>query len=589
MKKLEQGITDFKEYIDNDCYFVDKTHLISHLIDHVSKVHLITRPRRFGKTLNLSMIRYFFEAPFPNSGLTNPPNAYLFDDFSVSQHPECVDYMGQYPVITLSFKNVKSASVNECMSSIKDAVTSEFERHAYLLESGSLLEKHRDFYMKLLQEQCLDGDYAKSIKNLSAWLHHAYGKKVYILLDEYDTPLQSAYMEGYYDEIIRFIRSFMGQTFKDNPSLQQGVVIGILKAAQESIFSDFNNPAVSTVLNDAMKDCFGFTESEVEAMVEYFGISDKMDGIKEWYNGYIFGGDTVIYNPWSLVSYVRTPKDGFQPYWTNTSDNQLVKDLLLLNRESKRHTVEQLLNGYEVRKKVAVNIAFPQIKDGPEDLGWGFLLHGGYLKASEMQQHPYSQDYRIEIPNREIHSLYNNVIMGWLNTDLNINRYFLDFVQGIRDMNAAAIEDNLGAILFDLSSFYDMGGKSELKTRKRRESFYHGLVLGLLAYLSGEYRIESNKECGMGRPDIVLARPGSLPNQAEVVILFEFKQGNIGESASLDKLAQAALDEAERKYLEGVKKKWHPKEMLVLGVGFRGKELALRYSSMYGPEHRSEL
>ena len=373
------------------------------------------------------MIRYFFEAPLPSQTAdfnTPPPsqattqdpeptapNAYLFDGFLINGHPECRKHMGKYPVIALSFKNVKGTSRDESMNSIKDLIAIEFSRHDYLLDNDLLKHDERRFFECILHREGSDEDYAKSIARLSAWLHRSYGKKVYILLDEYDTPLQSAYTRGFYDQMINFIRGFMVQTFKDNPSLQQAVVIGILKVAQESIFSDFNNPAVSTVLNDSMKDCFGFTEPEVEAMAKHFGLESSMDSIRQWYNGYIFGGDTVIYNPWSLVSYFRNIKDGLQPYWVNTSDNRLIKEVLQLDRGDSRETIEKLLKGEEVRREVMNNIAYPQIRKNPDAL-WSFLLHGGYLKASERLQVRTSITYRISIPNLEVEIVYERVIKG---------------------------------------------------------------------------------------------------------------------------------------------------------------------------------
>ena len=305
-KNLTQGITDFKEFIDNDCYFVDKTRLIAHLINDPSKVHLITRPRRFGKTLNLSMIRYFFEAPPPGSDRGGaPPNAALFNGMSISKHPKYREYMGKYPVIHLSFKDVKKSTYQNCMALIRNMLSAEYQRHEYLQNCGVLRDTEKELFFKILDKKGSDQDCEESIVFLSIWLKRAYNKPVYILLDEYDTPLHAAYADNFYDEMIAFIRSFMVQSFKDNPNLKQAVVIGILKVAQESIFSDFNNPAVSTLLDPEMEDCFGFTEPEVEAMADYYGLGDKMDGIREWYNGYIFGEDTVIYNPWSIVNYLR--------------------------------------------------------------------------------------------------------------------------------------------------------------------------------------------------------------------------------------------------------------------------------------------
>ena len=301
-KRIAKGISDFKKFITENGYFVDKTHLIKYLIDNPSEVHLITRPRRFGKTLNLSMIRYFFEAPLPESHGGGPPNGPLFDGLAISSRPECMEYMGQYPVIHLSFKDVKGAAHDECMGIIRKMLSAEYHRHEYLQNLNVLDEEEQAFFTKMLHKKGTDQDCAQSIEYLSAWLKRAYSKPAYILLDEYDTPLHGAYVNNFYDEMIRFIRSFMVQTFKDNPHLKQAVVIGILKVAQESIFSDFNNPQVSTLLDSAMKDCFGFTEAEVEAMAESFGQAEKMTGIREWYNGYVFGSDTTIYNPWSIIN-----------------------------------------------------------------------------------------------------------------------------------------------------------------------------------------------------------------------------------------------------------------------------------------------
>ena len=572
-KNLTQGITDFKEFIDNNCYFVDKTHLIGCLINDPSKVHLITRPRRFGKTLNLSMIRYFFEASPPHGDSSDPPpNASLFNGMSISKHPRCHEYMGQYPVIHLSFKDVKNSNYEDCMALIKDMLSDEFRRHQYLQNSNMLDDVDQEYFIRMLQRKGTDQDCAQSIKHLSSWLHHAYGKPVYILLDEYDTPLHAAYTDKFYDEMIAFIRSFMVQSFKDNPNLKQAMVIGILKVAQESIFSDFNNPAVSTVLSDAMKDCFGFTEPEVEEMAAYFGQESRLDGIRQWYNGYIFGGDTVIYNPWSLVSYFRNIKDGLLPYWVHTSANKMVKETLQLNKRDSRETMERLLKGEEVRREVAINIVYPQIRTRP-DVAWSFLLHGGYLKASERRQHEIRQDYRLEIPNREVRYSYMTTIKDWLEEDVEAGESFHSFIRGIREGDATLIAEGLGEILLSLASFHDTASQSEKEEKKRAEGFYHGLVLGMLAYLSGEYTVESNRECGMGRPDIVLIQHG--PGRPDRVLLFEFKRESAAGTTPLKQLAQEAYTQAEQKYLEGAQEKWNPEKIIIYGVGFRGKALAL--------------
>ena len=576
-KKLEQGITDFKKFISEDCYFVDKTRLIAYLIDHPSEVHLITRPRRFGKTLNLSMIRYFLEAPPPGGDSADtPPNAALFNGMSIAEHPKCREYMGQYPVIHLSFKDAKASSHAECMEIIKDMLSAEYQRHEYLQDCEVLREIDKELFFKISNKKGSDQNCAQSIKHLSAWLKRAYNKPVYILLDEYDTPLHAAYTDNFYDEMIAFIRSFMVQSFKDNPNLKQAVVIGILKVAQESIFSDFNNPAVSTVLSDAMKDCFGFTEPEVEEMAVYFGQESKLDDIREWYNGYIFGGETVIYNPWSLVSYFRNFKDGLLPYWVHTSANRMVKETLQLNKRDSRETIESLLKGEEVRREVALNIVYPQIRTRP-DVVWSFLLHGGYLKADERQQVHTSITHRLSIPNLEVTVVYEKVIRDWLEEDVEAGESFHFFIRGIREGNAALIERGLGKVLLSMASYYDTADAfGEDEEMERMEGFYHGLVLGMLTYLSGEYTVESNRECGMGRPDIVLIQRG--PGRPDQVLLFEFKREPAAGTTPLNKLAQEAYSQAERKYLEGAREKWNPEKIVIYGVGFRGKALALEAS-----------
>ena len=602
MQTLQLGISDFKEFIDVGCYFVDKTNLIAYLINNPDKVHLITRPRRFGKTLNLSMIRYFLEAPLPphtgnplfapgntaspppetlrfntlpstQSRTQNPeprtPNAYLFDDLIIASHPRCAEFMAQYPVIHISFKDVKKTTFEKSLNLIKDVISDEFIRHSYLLDCGCIAAHEKSFFNRILQKEAGEDDFDKSLKYLSAWLHRAYGKAPYILLDEYDTPLHSAHVDKYYDEMIAFIRSFMVQTFKDNPHLKQAVLIGILKIAQESIFSDFNNPRVSTILSPAMKDCFGFTETEVEEMTAYFGMESEMDGIKEWYNGYIFGGETVIYNPWSIVNYLSSPDEGLKPHWISTSDNRLVKEVIKLKRRDAIMTTEKLLRKEEVRKPLLTNIPYTQIEKDP-DLVWSFLLHSGYLKASERQQEHTHITWRLSIPNLEVETAWETVVLNWLKEDLSVNEDFTDFVSGIREANPQLIERGLKRILFGLASYYDSARDEE-----RRENFYHGLVLGLLAYLGSAYAVDSNREYGRGRSDIVVVRKGSDPAQAEEAFVFEFKQGNSAADTSLEVLAQAAYTQAVEGYLEGVREKWHPKKLLVLGIGFRGKNLSL--------------
>ena len=277
----------------------------------------------------------------PLPGSDEPDNAYLFEGMSIADHPQCRQYLGQYPVIHLSLKNVKKSTYQDCMALVRNMLSDEYRRHEYLQKCDYLDKEESSFFTRILHKKGSDQDCEESIVSLSMWLKRAYGKPVYILLDEYDTPMMTAYLEGHYKQMTAFIRSFMVQTFKDNPNLKQAVVIGILKVAQESIFSDFNNPEVSTLLDPDMDDCFGFTDSEVVEMASYYDLKDKMTDIRQWYNGYLFGGDTVIYNPWSIVSFLSRPKAGLTPHWIGTSDNRLIKDVINLDRREAKMTIEK--------------------------------------------------------------------------------------------------------------------------------------------------------------------------------------------------------------------------------------------------------
>ena len=368
----------------------------------------------------------------------------------------------------------------------------------------------------------------------------------------------------------------MVQTFKDNPHLKQAVVIGILKVAQESIFSDFNNPRVSTLLDPEIEDSFGFTESEVETMAAYFELEDEMEGIKEWYNGYLFGGDTVIYNPWSIVSFLSRPRAGLKPHWIGTSDNRLIKDVIQLDRREAKMTIEKLLRKEEVRKPLLTNIPYPQIESDP-DVVWSFLLHSGYLKASGRQQEHTLITWRLAIPNLEVETAWITVISRWLKEDIKINEHFTDFVTGIKEASPRHIERGLSRILRGLASYPARSKEEGEDEESRRENFYHGLVLGLLACLSPAYTVESNREYGEGRPDIVVLKKGNNPTQAEEAVLLEFKHGTAKDGKALEDLAREAHTQAVEKYLNGVREKWHPERLLVLGAGFKGKELAVFY------------
>ena len=568
-KRIGLGYFDFKEFIDENLYFVDKTPLIGYLIDQGSKVNLITRPRRFGKSLNISMLGYFFETDKP--GKVDPEgHRTLFDEFKICSHPRFEEFQGHCPVINLSFKEAKDPDFETSLEFLQDAIAGEYRRHKYLTE---LLDKEEKLYFEsILHGRGNRKEYSSAIKELSRWLEMAYKQKVIILLDEYDTPLQAAYQHGCYKEMIPFIRSFMLQTFKDNPALKQAVLIGILRVAQESIFSDFNNPSAATILDMSMDEYFGFTEEEVVEAACYFDLEDKLPGIREWYNGYIFGQNRVIYNPWSIMSYLREPRNGLIPYWVNTSNNLLIKEVLQLDKLEGKKGVETLLKGEPFRKNVMNHVVYTDIKKSPE-AAWSFLLHAGYLKASEREQDGTRITYNLSIPNLEVAYVYQTMVQNWFRDNMDVDTLLQSFIEGIQTHNTGKIEETLESILLRNVSYYDAAISEESEKggeRTKRENFYHGLVLGLLLHLGSAYSVESNSEHGLGRPDIVIIKK---TDPVEAVII-ELKQAPKSAPDTPETLAEAALNQIEsQKYDKGIKEKWQPQTLFCLGVGFKGKEL----------------
>ncbi|HBY19454.1 MAG TPA: AAA family ATPase, partial [Clostridiales bacterium] len=328
-KQILQGIDNFKRLIDNNGYYVDKTSLAKELIDTPNQITLITRPRRFGKTLNMSMLEYFFEHPKCRKYDLEEVNvSYLFSGLEIFKHGEkYIKEQGKYPVIYLTLKNAKQDNWESTLYNLKKVISSEYKRHRYLLDGDVLSEAEKRIYEKVIVLEANIEEYTDAIMNLTEYLKAYFGTDCMVIIDEYDTPIQSGYINGYFKEVTEFMKSMLVKGFKDNKALKQGVLTGIMKIAQESIFSDFNNPLVCTVLSERYNDKFGFTEDEVEKMAEYLGLTSNLEDIKRWYNGYIFGLDTVIYNPWSIIKYMSSPQEGLKPYWINTSDNRIIKEV----------------------------------------------------------------------------------------------------------------------------------------------------------------------------------------------------------------------------------------------------------------------
>lgn len=562
------GIDDFKKLIVEDYYYVDKTLLIKELIDVGAQATLITRPRRFGKTLNLSMLRYFFEK-------NNENYQELFKDLHIAtkENEKYFKEQGKYPVIHISFKTVKQSTWKESEQSLKELIAIEYERHAYLLDTDILSDSRKQRYKNIMALKGDINDYTNVLIDLSIYLENYHKEKVIILIDEYDTPMQSGYLNGYFDEILNFMKSLLVKGFKDNLSLERGVLTGIMKIAKESIFSDFNNPLVVTMLSYGFQDKFGFTEKEVAELLDYYDLDHKKALVKEWYNGYVFGQKEVIYNPWSILNYCLYPKQGFKPYWMNTGSLELIKRALKLDESSNKKIIEDLIEKREVIQSLEENIVYQMI-DQPSNAPWSFLFHAGYLKVVKRMQVGKHIKYALEIPNLEVELIFEKIIKSYFKEDLNQENTIQTLISSLLKGNSEKFSIILKDLYFEYVSFYDVAKRiSYTDEEKTQESFHHGFILGLLMYGADDYIIKSNREYGLGRPDVVL-----IPKDKEKSsYIFEFKWASMKEKISLEGLLEkGTLQIQEKKYAEGVQKTHKLKTVKSIAIAFKGKEIAMK-------------
>lgn len=580
-KQVLQGIDNFKEIIDSNGYYIDKTLLAKDIIDRPDKIILITRPRRFGKTLNMSMLKYFFElAECREHELEDKDLSYLFEDLLIFEDAKYRNIQGTYPLIYLTFKNAKQDNWESTYENIKEIISNEYKRHSYILDKDILSNAEKQRYNKIMELEGSQVDYTNVIINLSEYLKRYFKKDCMVIIDEYDTPIQAGYINGYFEKVIEFKKSMLVKGFKDNKALKQGVLTGIMKVAQESIFSDFNNPVVSTVLSEEFKDRFGFNQEEVEKMAKYFNLEDKLKDIKAWYNGYIFGLDSVIYNPWSIIKYMYNPKNGLKPYWINTSDNRIIKEVMQLDKKEGKEVVEKLLKGEEVRKVLEENVVYQSIKHNP-NVAWSFLLHTGYLKASDRQKDGFEEkfNYKLEIPNVEIKTIYKDMILDYFKEDAGTSEDIENIIESLFNNDIAKFERLLRELYLSQVSYHDIHLKtenlddiSETKQDYRYENFHHGFMLGMLMLALNKYNVFSNREYGLGRPDIVL-----IPkDETKPSFVFEFKWESTKGPKSLEDLARDSINQiSNKKYIEGIRLVHKVENILCMGIGFKGKELKI--------------
>ena len=493
-KKISIGVEDFKEIIDKNGYFVDKTLMIQNLVKSNVKVTLFTRPRRFGKTLNQFMIRRFFEDEITEKG-EKIDNGYLFDGLAITEcGEEILAHQQQYPVIFMSLKSAKQDDYQIAYACLIDEICKEFQRHCYVLQ-GEMPQRDREIFERILLGRGNKEEYAKALGFLSACLARYHGHNTIILIDEYDVPLENAYFRGFYDEMIGFIRSLFESALKTNPYLEKGVITGCLRISKESIFTGLNNLAIDSVLRTDYGDSFGFTETEVEEMLRYYDLFAELPEVKKWYDGYLFA-DIEIYNPWSIINYVhdrsRRITQFALPYWSNTSSNSIIREMVEHADEEAREDLEALINGGSIEKRVHEDITYGDIHRSQDNL-WNFLFFTGYLKKVGERKDPSEENLYLtmKIPNTEVKTIYRDSITYWFDQRMKeTDRSPLKHALETGDCKAA--EDFINRQLMDTISYFD-----------HAESFYHGFMAGLLTNIGG-YRVKSNRESGNGRPDIVM-------------------------------------------------------------------------------------
>ena len=547
------GESDFKILRIKKDYYIDKTKYIKDIIDNRSKVLLITRPRRFGKTLNMSMLRYYFDC-------TKKDSKELFKGLKIMEQEEkYTSKLGYYPCIYLTLKDAGLQSYELMIMQLRTLLMDIYYENRYLLEEAEMAPGERNTFNKILLAEANEIEIINGIKMLSKIMSTYYNKPVMLFLDEYDVPLQNAYVEGYYEECIKFFKTFYGVTFKDNPYLEKTILTGVSRVAKESIFSGANNFHVYTVLDDEFSDDFGITEKEMDKIIDDFEIQDQKEEIKKWYDGYTIGNTEGIYNPWSILNYLTDKK--LIPYWVNTSSNDLIK-LILKNSATVKEKIEQLLRDEEIEVPINLETVIVGIEKNEENI-WGLLLGTGYLKVTEVVDLAHGI-YKVKIPNYEIKFLFQNIIREWFNDKVignNLNTILKDLVT----LNLKEFEKKFQVLVRQMFSFMDVGENTA-------ENFYHAFVLGMLVGLKDSYYVKSNRESGFGRYDIMLEPKDKNGNS----FVMEFKVYKEEKEKTIeDTIENAKKQIEERKYAEDLEERGYTK-ITKMVFAFKGKEVKMQ-------------
>ncbi len=544
------GESDFKMLRMQKLYFIDKSLYIKDIIDNTNKVVLVTRPRRFGKTLNMSMLKYFFDCDSKDS-------KEIFKGLKIMEQGEkYTSQMGAYPCLYLTLKDVNDSNYENMILNLKTAILEMYREHMYLLESDKLYEFEKTKMMDVLYTREDEATLKTSVREISGYLNRHYNKPVMLFIDEYDVPIQAAYINGYYEKAIDFLKSFFGATFKDNPYLKKTVLTGVSRVAKESIFSGANNFDVYTVLDNEFADDLGITSEEVEKALKDFGLEDQKKEVKRWYDGYRIGDVEGIYNPWSLLNFLA--KKRLVPYWVNTSSNDLIKRTLK-NSVTVKGKMERLLKGEAIEVPINLETIIVDIENN-EDNVWGLMLGTGYLKVVEQIDR---KKYKVKLPNYEIKTLFEDIIDDWFK-DKVISNDLESILQDLVNLNLKDFENKFRVLVEEMFSYMDVG-------KNTAENFYHAFVLGMLVGLKDSYYVNSNRESGFGRYDIMLEPQDKSQNS----FIIEFKVADEMDEPSLEQAVENGKKQIEEKDYENSLKERGFSNITKMVFAFKGKEFKI--------------